>query len=281
MNQNQYFTLSNDIIFKNAFNDDESLKRLLKETLGVKVENIIKNNIELSVDNKTERRKYLDLILKTDKGVYNVELNYGYKEELPNRNLSYFCKLFSSSVKKNKSYTNVDRHIQLNITWNLSRYLNYDVKNRKIIKYHISDDETHNKIYEDIFEIVHINMDYFKGVWYDGNVEKENPFLMLLAASDEAEMDRISEGDKLMEEVNKKVKKLNQDPEVLDVIIENEDEIIANSMYEKGIERGIEQGIEKKSMEIVKNLLNMNMPVDKVAKATGLSIDEIQILSDK
>ena len=41
----------------------------------------------------------LFLILKIDKGVYNVELNYGYKEELPNRNLSYFCKLLSSNVK--------------------------------------------------------------------------------------------------------------------------------------------------------------------------------------
>ena len=131
-------------------------------------------------------------------------------------------------------------------------------------------------------------MDYFKGVWYDGDVEKENPFLMLLAASDEAEMDRISEGDKLMEDVNRKVKKLNQDPEVLDVIIENEDEIIANSMYEKGIQLGKSQGIQlgekngikKEKVEIAKNLLNMKMPVDKIVEATRLSKEEIQKLKN-
>ena len=36
-----------------------------------------------------------------------------------------------------------------------------------------------------------------------------------------------------MEELSKKVNKLNQDPEIIDIIIENEDEIIKNTMYEK------------------------------------------------
>lgn len=106
-------------------------------------------------------------------------------------------------------------------------------------------------MYENVFEIIHINMDYFEDVWYYGDIEKENPFLMLLAAPTEEKMDKISEGDNLMEELNDKVKKLNQDSDILDVIIENEDEIIANSMYEKGIQKGIEQGIqrEKKKLE--------------------------------
>ena len=118
----------------------------------------------MPLDNKNERRKYLDLILETDKGLVNVDLNHGYKDELPNRNLLYFCKLLSSSVKRNKSYVNAGKHIQLNITWNLSKYLVYDIKYRKIIKYHLSDDKTHDKIYKDLFEIVHINMDYFEDV---------------------------------------------------------------------------------------------------------------------
>ena len=53
-----------------------------------------------------------------------------------------------------------------------------------------------------------------------------------------------------MESINKKVKNLNEDDDILDVIIENEDEIIANSMYEKGIRKGISKGKLKQKKEI-------------------------------
>ena len=76
MKEKQYYTLKNDIIFKNTFNDEESLKKLLEETLKMKVNKVLKNNTEQDVDNKNERRKYLDLILETDKGIVNVEVNH-------------------------------------------------------------------------------------------------------------------------------------------------------------------------------------------------------------
>jgi len=276
-----YYTLRTDVIFKNTFNDKESLKRLLSETLGLDVKDILQSNIELSVEKHNERRKYLDLILETDKGIVNVELNHGYKDELPNRNLLYFCKLLSSSVKRNNSYINVDKHIQLNITWNLKKYLNFDITNKKIISCHITVDETHEKLYENVFEIINVNMDYFEDVWYHGNIEKENPFLMLLAAPTEEEMDMISEGDNLMENLNKKVKRLNQDTEILDVIIENEDEIIANSMYEKGVQNGISQGISQEREKIVKNLLDRNMNIDDIIQITNLTKEEVEEISKK
>ena len=272
--ENKFYTFGNDIIFKNAFDTEESLKRLLSESLDLKVHKILKSNIELPVDNKKERRKYLDLIIDTDIGIINVELNHNFKNEIPNRNLLYFCKLISSSVKRTKSYLNIKKHIQLNITWDLKKHFNYDITGRKFIKCYIKDDETNNKIHNDIFEIVHINMDYFEDVWYHGDIEKENPFLMLLAAPSEDQMDKISKGDKIMEELSKKVKKLNQDPDILDVIIENEDEIINNTLYEKGIS----QGIEQKAEEIAKKMIEDNLDIDIISKYTNLSKEEIKSL---
>ena len=272
--ENKFYTFGNDIIFKNAFDTEESLKRLLSESLDLKVHKILKSNIELPVDNKKERRKYLDLIIDTDIGIINVELNHNFKNEIPNRNLLYFCKLISSSVKRTKSYLNIKKHIQLNITWDLKKHFNYDITGRKFIKCYIKDDETNNKIHNDIFEIVHINMDYFEDVWYYGDIEKENPFLMLLAAPSEDQMDKISKGDKIMEELSKKVKKLNQDPDILDVIIENEDEIINNTLYEKGIS----QGIEQKAEEIAKKMIEDNLDIDIISKYTNLSKEEIKSL---
>jgi len=268
----KYYTFSTDVIFKNTFDTEESLKRLLSETLNLNINKIYKSNSELSVDNIKERRKYLDLILETDKGIVNVEINHGYKDEIPNRNFLYLCKLISTSVRRSKSYININKHIQLNITWNLKKYLNFDVSKRKIIYFHLADDKSHEIIHDNLFEIVHINMDYFKDVWYYGDVKKENPFLMLLAAPTEDEMDEISKGDRVMEELNEKVKKLNQDSEILDVIIEDEEEIIANSLYEKGIEKGINQNRD----EIVKKMLEEGSDIKFISKVTGLSEKEIK-----
>jgi len=89
-------------------------------------------------------------------------------------------------------------------------------------------------------------------------------------------MDKISEGDKLMEELNERVKRLNQDSDVLDVIIENEEEIIANSMYEKGVQNGISQGKKEKQLEMARNMLKDKLDIKTISKYTGLSKKEIE-----
>ena len=278
--EKKFYTLKNDVIFKNTFDTKESLKRLLEETLNLKVTEIYKSNTEMPIKNIKEKRKYLDLILETDKGIINVEVNHNYKEEILDRNFLYFCKMLSSSVKRKKSYLNIKKHIQLNITWNLQKYFNFDIKMRKIIKCHVADDETHNKLHENIFEIVHINMDYFERVWYHGNVKEENPFLMLLAAPTKEKMDIICKGDKLMSELNKRVEDLNDDNDVLDVIIENEDEILLNSRFDSGFNQGVKEGINQTKIETAKKLLKNNIDIDIISKSTGLSKKQINDLND-
>ena len=59
-------------------------------------------------------------------------------------------------------------------------------------------------------------------------------------------------------------------------------EIAENKGYEQGviegIEQGIEQGVEQNKNEIAKKLLNMNMSIEDISKATNLSIEEIEKL---
>lgn len=44
--------------------------------------------------------------------------------------------------------------------------------------------------------------------------------------------------------------------------------------------KGIEQGKKEEKMEIAKNLLNTNLSDEDIAKATGLSIEEIMQLKE-
>ena len=49
--------------------------------------------------------------------------------------------------------------------------------------------------------------------------------------------------------------------------------------YEDGVEKGISQGSQQKAIETAKNLLSMSLPIENIAKATGLSIDEVKNLA--
>lgn len=267
--------LNNDIIFKNVFNVKETLKRLLKETLDLNVKDVFLANTEMPVEKITERRKILDLVVYTENEVINVEVNNAYKEDLYIRNFLYFCKLISSNLEKTKDYTKLGKHIQLNLTWNLHKYLDFDIKDKKKLTFYVKDEESNEKVFGDKFKIVNINMDYYLKLWYSKNVENENPFLLLLAAPTIEEVDKISRGDKLMEKIAKEVKKLNFDPKITEEIaFENEHEIWANTMHS----RGFEQGSKEKQLEIAKNMLSKGINIDTISEITGLTKNELEDL---
>ena len=273
--KNKMEVLNNDIIFKNIFNVKETIKRLLEETLELKVKEVYLANTEMPVEKIKERRKILDLVVYTEKEVINVEVNNAYKKDLYIRNFLYFCKLISSNLEKSKDYTKLGKHIQLNLTWNLQKYIPFDIREKKKLEFYVKDEETGLKVFEDKFKIVNINMDYYVELWYSKNVENENPFLLLLAAPTIEEMDEIARGDRLMEKIAKEVKKLNFDPKITEEIaFENEHEIWANTMHS----RGYEQGSKQKEIQIAQNMLKDNMPIDTIIKYTGLKKEEIESL---
>ena len=46
----------------------------------------------------------------------------------------------------------------------------------------------------------------------------------------------------------------------------------------QGLQQGISQGAQQKAIETAKNLLSMSISIENIAKATGLSLKEIQDL---
>jgi predicted transposase/invertase (TIGR01784 family) len=48
---------------------------------------------------------------------------------------------------------------------------------------------------------------------------------------------------------------------------------------EQGITQGIQQGSQQKAIETAKNLLSMSLSIENIAKATGLSVEEIKSIS--
>lgn len=100
----------------------------------------------------------------------------------------------------------------------------------------------------------------------------------------------ISKGDKIMDKIYKRLDKLSED-EALSLLYDEkereEEKRIAEIEYaeehglNKGISKGIEQGISSEKVNIAKNLLSMNMPVEDISKATELSVEEINKLKNE
>ena len=84
-----------------------------------------------------------------------------------------------------------------------------------------------------------------------------------------------------MNEFKKKVKELNEDTEFKQFLTQEEDEKKRISTFEaiareEGKVIGKSLGIEEANIKIAKNLLNMNMSLEDISKATGLEIQKIE-----
>ena len=56
----------------------------------------------------------------------------------------------------------------------------------------------------------------------------------------------------------------------------------AQALYyaeQKGIQQGIQKGAAERNIEIAQNLLKIDLPLDQIAKVTGLSQEEVMRLA--
>ena len=62
------------------------------------------------------------------------------------------------------------------------------------------------------------------------------------------------------------------------ISVEEFAEIRAREAYDMGEQAGVERGAAQKEQEIARNLIALGLSTDQIAKATGLSAEEIEKL---
>lgn len=125
-----------------------------------------------------------------------------------------------------------------------------------------------------------IDLEYIENKYYNNDelTRREKIFLMFKESNRE-KLKEISKGDKIMDKIYKRLDKLSED-EALSLLYDEkereEEKKQAEIEYaeEHGLNKGISQGIK----QTAKNLLSLNMKVEDISKATGLSIEEINNL---
>ena len=279
-----FYTCKNDRAFKEVFlNPDNSdlLKALLEFILKIKIDKLEVKKTELLSGNVNIKDKRVDAIVHTGNKKIEIEINSQNKDYLHTRSTAYICNIYQSNASVGDTYNEDTDIIQVNLTWGLGRN-NDEMKIYKIMN-------EKGELYVKNFIIYEINMDYYDKIWYSKNEEeiKKNQYMIMLDL-DKKELKNMPK-DKIVDKYITNVTIVNDDPEFQKYMSEEEDKRkIQNSLLseakEEGISQGISQGytsgINDGIKQTAKNLLSMNMPIEDISKATGLSIEEIKKISN-
>ncbi|MBD9074388.1 hypothetical protein EGP91_00085, partial [bacterium] len=59
------------------------------------------------------------------------------------------------------------------------------------------------------------------------------------------------------------------------------DKMFLNACYEKGYDKGKQEARQERNIEIAKELLKLEVPIEKIMMATGLSKEEILTIKNE
>ena len=249
--------------------EKEVLAEIIELVIGIPKEEVIKNgviiNSEYVRENIIETDKKSDLLISIGDNVINLEMDRRYYSGSNKKNNKYIHKIVNHYNPKNT--------VQICFT---SYKEGEELKGEKksIRKYMFQDSDGNVEDYG--LEKYKIDLEYIENKYYNNDelTRREKIFLMFKESNREI-LKEISKGDKIMDKIYKRLDKLSED-EALSLLYDEKEREEEKKQAE--IEYAEEHGLNKGIKQTAKNLLSMNMKVEDISKATGLSIEEINNL---
>lgn len=264
----------NDFIFKKVFGEKGNediliafinavLKRTKKELI-VEVE-IIENK-QLTKELILDKTGIIDVRAKTLKGEnIDIEVQLTDQGNMDKRTLFYWGKMYLENIKQGQDYTSLEKVITINILdFEFLGTENYQSS------FHLWEDIEKDYMLTDVVEIHFLELPKFRNKkdkdYRENAIER---WLMFLEKDiSETTLKELMSLDTAIEKAEQKIEYLSSDEEAMRIYYERE-----RSLHERA--NMISSAEERKAVEIAKNLLNMNIPVEQIALATGLTEEEI------
>ena len=212
-----------------------------------------------------------DLVILCNNKIINIEINKSYRNWTYNRNISYLCNIYSSTLKKSIDYNEFTNYELYQINFNIGKKTNDNYSKDMIVNTKTC------KIVTNILKIYNINIDNCYKVLYNeekkDNISKVIKWGALFNASTIYEIEEITKGGLLMfnsrEELLKEIKKKNGMFALENLWdYEAEDKRIENTLKEYGYRKGMKN--------VIRNMLNNNFSYDDISKATGIEESKIK-----
>jgi hypothetical protein len=265
-----------DIIFQAIFGEvgsENITKDFLEKILKRKIEKIsLDKNLILRRELKDDKLGVLDIITELDgKEKCNIEMQLIDKNNIIERMLYYWSKMYTRQIKAGDDYNKLEKTIVILIA-------DFNIKGLEEVEYHstwkiIETNSVKKLILTDKFELDIIELLKIKG-----RENEKDQLLDWLIFLENPESERVTRKMKENENLKEAVEKLDRisEDEKMQRIIELREKAIRDehAIYAKGVDDGIEKGI----MKIAKSMLKKGMNVSDIIEITGLTKEEIEKL---
>ncbi|MEF2619815.1 MAG: Rpn family recombination-promoting nuclease/putative transposase [Clostridia bacterium] len=283
-----------DVVFQALFGEvgNESItKGFLETILERKIDSIdLSRNPILRREFKDEKLGVLDIIAKLDENeICNIELQIVDKKNIIERILYYWSRLYSRQIKSGEDYKILQKAIVILIT-------DFKIENLEELDYHSRWKIMEDKQGKKIILTQKLEIDIIELPKIIGKEKEQDNLLDWLYFLENPKSERVTEKMKENENLKEAVKKLDNlsEDEKMQRIADLRQKAIMDekAIYEKGLEIGIEKGIQrgmekgiekgimegsqKEKIEIAKKMLELKIDKETIAKATGLTEQEIE-----
>ena len=268
-------TLMHDVIFKETFADKDNRKQLEKllELILEYPQGYLNNKLDvhyespLKKENVHQKNVRGDIVVEFGDTTINIEAYTNFNMDSLDKSLYYVMRIQASKLDIGDGYHKLGKTIQINFVEKSRLNLGEEL----VTNFYLTSEKNLDiKIFTDKFCVKIVQIDKARELGYTNN-ELER-WLKFIAAKSSNERADIAKGDELLVELNEWIHKYVADDKMQEELNKWDLEIAEN--------KGYEQGVEQRNVEIAKNLLNMNMSIDDISKATNLSIEEIKALKE-
>ena len=275
-----------DIIFQAIFGEvgsENITKDFLEKILKRKIEKIsLDKNPILRRELKDDKLGVLDIITELDgKEKCNIEMHLIDKNNIIERMLYYWSKMYTRQIKAGDDYNKLEKTIVILIA-------DFNIKGLEEVEYHstwkiIETNSAKKLILTDKFELDIIELSKIKG--RENEKDQLLDWLIFLENPESERVTRKMEENENLKEAVEKQDRISKD-EKMQRIIELREKAIRDehAIYAKGVDDGIEEGKAKgareKQIEIAKSMLKENMDIEMIIKITGLTKQEIEKLQE-
>ena len=281
---NKKLNLKNDIIFKAFFGkkgNEEFLIDFLEALLKIKITKIeIQEDVNLEQLSVEEKGGRLDIQAILNDGVIaNIEMQVRNNHNMEVRTTFYASKIMSRETSRGEDYRSIKKIILINIL-GYNMFKKYD---EYIHKTAIVLDGHRDEIVIDNIEWWFIELPKFRKM--HKNIDNKIEQWLLFIDDEEKELVKMAEEkNQTLQKAREKMNYLTGDAAVrrlaeLREIWEldyNSDINYAREKGEKsGLKKGRKEGEQKKSIEIAKKLLKLQMPIEQISEITSLTEEEI------
>ena len=276
-----------DIIFQAIFGEvgsENITKDFLEKILKRKIEKIsLDKNPILRRELKDDKLGVLDIVTELDgKEKCNIEMQLIDKNNIIERMLYYWSKMYTRQIKAGDDYKKLEKTIVILIA-------DFNIKGLEEVEYHstwkiIETNNVKKLILTDKFELDIIELLKIKG--RENEKDQLLDWLIFLENPESERVIRKMEENENLKEAVEKLDRISED-EKMQRIIELREKAIRDehAIYAKGVDDGIEKGITKgakqEKLQIAENMLKEGTSIEFIEKVTGLTKEEIEKINIK